>query len=459
MNKIYVWFLLLAVVFSGSCKGNKNKGKKGKKKKFIPLVGVIESKIDNFTPEINSVGYARPLREVVLSVERPGKLLKLVGEVGDYLQKNSHVARVRSLGLWSQRSGAKARISEIKASLGQTKRDFSKIKKLRTKGVVTQNEVEMAELQLKTRKTQLRSANASLSQVNENLYGTSVFAKFSGEVAAKYQSEGNFVNMGTPLIKLVDLSKIKITVGVSELTVTKLKVSEKVEVRSVAWPGRIWEGVIISIAPANDPSSGSFPVEIEIPNSPDLRSKPINIINGSSKGHKHGKKPEKKWLGPWIIKAGMTMKVRFFKPRISGIFLPVEAILDRDGKKWIYVVKNPVFNKKTLSKVEFRQVKTGVGFEGWKLISHGIKNGESVVVAGSGRLRKDSTVRVRKDTRAITSEVGHFKKKSIKMRNKNHMVVSDLESKKVVNKKKKMIISTPKSSTSKTKKIETKAVK
>ncbi|MBU1238857.1 efflux RND transporter periplasmic adaptor subunit, partial [Myxococcota bacterium] len=398
MKHLILLTITSLIIFAG-CKGPKSKRKIKKIEKPASLVGVVTTKTQVFTPTINTVGYAQPFKMVTLSVERAGKLVYLLGEVGEFLPANRLVARVRSLGLYSQRSGAEARITEIQTALSQAKRDFEKIAGLRKKGVVSQNDYEMAELQLKTRRAQLNSASASLSQVNENLYGTSVFAQFSGEIAARYQELGNFVNMGTPLIQLVDLHKIKVNIGVSEITVTRLKVGDPVLITTIAFPGRIWKARINSLAPAADAKSGTFSVEMIFDNSPDKSAPPLKTAGGDPP-----REPLENWPGPWLIKSGMTLKTRFFMPSLKGIFIPVESIIERAGKKWVYVVQKPVMDKKTTSSVTLREVILGLGFEGWYEVAKGLVEGDVVVVTGSGRLRKDSRVRLIDSGRSIQKE-------------------------------------------------------
>lgn len=134
MRNLLVFSLLFLAAISLSCKGPKSKNRRKKMEKAPSLVGVIRVKPLLFTPVVNTVGYAKPFKEVTLSVERPGKLVQLTGEVGEFLPARRLVARVRSLGLWSQASGAKARINEIRTALSQAQKDFPKSRGCGKKG-------------------------------------------------------------------------------------------------------------------------------------------------------------------------------------------------------------------------------------------------------------------------------------------------------------------------------------
>jgi membrane fusion protein, multidrug efflux system len=400
------YFILLLPLLIFSCKRANGKNKNKTVKMPDPMVKVMKVTYEKFTPIIDSIGIAQANRKVLLSVERPGKLVYLPYEVGNFVQKKKLVARVRSLGLWSQRSQAKSRINEVQNALIQARRDFTKVKALRKSGVVSEHDFELADLQLKTRKAQLNNAKAGLSQIHETLYGTNVFANFSGIVSVKFVEVGTFVNMGTPLVQMVDLSKVKVKIGVSELEIKHIKVGHRVKIRAIAYPKVTYEGYVNSISPISDAQTGSFPVEVIFDNIIDKTS----ILQMAPE--KSIKKPVSKEKikidntprGPWKIKGGMTLKVKFNKTSVSGIFIPSDGVLDRTHKKWVVIINE---NSKTEDSynVIFREVKIGKSFEGWYEIISGLKTGDKIIIAGNTKLRKDSKVRIKEISKNITSDI------------------------------------------------------
>ena len=63
------------------------------------LVNVMVVQQQTYTPSLEVTGMSKPVRTVTLSVERAGKLTKLVPRVGQTIQKGDLVAQVRTLGL------------------------------------------------------------------------------------------------------------------------------------------------------------------------------------------------------------------------------------------------------------------------------------------------------------------------------------------------------------------------
>ncbi len=349
---------------------------------------------ETYVPQIRVMGQALPLREVTLSVEQPGKLQFLPAEVGETVFERSPLARVRSLGLWSRKNQAAAQVQEIQTALGQAESDYKKVKELYDRGAVTNRELETADLLFKTRRTQLSAAKAGVSQLDETLYGTGMYAPFTGEISAKYQEVGNYVNMGTPLYKLVDLSTIRVIVGVSELDLKHVSQHDKVWITPLAYPERGIEGVVHSISPAQDPQLGAFPVELRFPN---VLKTPLPAVKEAGNG---AAPVQRKW---WIL-SGMTLRVRISKQPVTGLFVPAEALVERQGKIWVFTVPATA-DDKTAGEAMMQEVTLGRTYEGWYELTGGLAPGARVVIAGNTKLRDKAKVRAQAVDTGINKEL------------------------------------------------------
>lgn len=349
-----------------------------------PTVKIMTAKSETYVPVIRVTGQALPLREVTLSVEQPGKLQYLPAEVGETVIERRLLARVRSLGLWSRKNQVEAQVQEIETSLSQAESDYKKVKELYDRGAVSARDLESAELMYKTRRSQLSAAKAGMSQLDETLYGTSLYAPFTGEIAARYQEVGNFVNMGTPLYKLVDLSVIRVVVGVSELDIRFIHVGDTVWITPLAYPDRGLEGKIHAISPSQDPALGAFPVEIRFP----------NVLKKTMEQAKRediaGVPLQRKW---WVL-SGMTLRVTISKEPVAAVFLPAEAVVERQGKLWVFTVQ-PEADEQKPGAATLQEVRLGRTYEGWYEIVSGVQEGQRVIIAGNTKLKDKALVRVR----------------------------------------------------------------
>src|SRR5262249_54640571 len=72
---------------------------------------------------------------------------------------------------------------------------------------------------------------------------------------------------GQPAFSLADTSSVKVSFGVPDVDVNTLKIGHAQRVTFDALKGREFDGRITSVAPAPDPVSRVYEVEITIPNS------------------------------------------------------------------------------------------------------------------------------------------------------------------------------------------------
>jgi Cu(I)/Ag(I) efflux system membrane fusion protein len=100
-------------------------------------------------------------------------------------------------------------------------------------------------------------------KVNTQLIITS---PIKGHVIKKYQREGNFVDEGTPLYDVADLSTVWIEAQVYESDQALLKEKLPVRATTLGLPGRAFKGHIDFINPHLDESSRTLTVRYRIPN-------------------------------------------------------------------------------------------------------------------------------------------------------------------------------------------------
>ncbi|MBN2725386.1 MAG: efflux RND transporter periplasmic adaptor subunit [Deltaproteobacteria bacterium] len=357
---------IFVVQLSGCSSGANAESRKKKQPPQHILVKKIQKTV--FVPEFSTIGKTGPNMEVVLSMEMAGKLKNFDIEPGDFVKKNQVIARVRTLGLWSQRKQASSRVNEIKTSLEQVTRDYSKMKLLSKQGVITSREFELQELQLKTQKSQLDMAKANLGQIGENLSGTVLKAPFSGHVTAVAQSNGNFVGMGTPLGRLVDLSTIRIKVGVIESDLQAVSIGSKVKVTINATKRKKFIGVVKFISPSAEQLTGTFPVIIEVKNS----GFEMNSKTSSNSGK-------------WEIIEGMTASVTFSRNPLKGFFVPVDSVTRSGNKHFLRVLDN----KKSVEKKEIRII---LLHENNYLVEGSLEEGDIVLVTGYSRISEKTKI-------------------------------------------------------------------
>jgi multidrug resistance efflux pump len=113
---------------------------------------------------------------------------------------------------------------------------------------------------------QLENAKAALEIVQKKLNDFVVKAPMSGEVASKVISVGDMATPQTAALTLINASNVKVHINVTEANISKVKIGTKAEIKAQAIQA-VGQGSVVSIAPASDPKTGLFAVEILVNNS------------------------------------------------------------------------------------------------------------------------------------------------------------------------------------------------
>ncbi|HLP21458.1 MAG TPA: efflux RND transporter periplasmic adaptor subunit [Chitinophagales bacterium] len=196
-----------------------------------------------------------------------------------------------------------------------------------------------------------------LEQIKQQIADANIIAPISGTIVRKNLEEGEFVNPGTPIATIVDVSKLKAQVMVSENDVYKLKNGATVNVTSDIYPTKVFKGTIRYISPQGD-DSHNYPVEIT-----------LNNENGSP------------------IKAGTFIRVSFgISGNANTLQIPKIALVEGLKNPYVYVLKD---NKASIKKLVLGR-EIGENVE----VLDGLAEGEEVISSGQINLVEGSLVTV-----------------------------------------------------------------
>ncbi|MHC4517444.1 MAG: efflux RND transporter periplasmic adaptor subunit [Planctomycetota bacterium] len=169
----------------------------------------------------------------------------------------------------------KATLVGLKASLEQSRRDLQRQSELlRTKDISqstydqadlaaddldaryrsAQHTLLAAELNLKVLNHNLEAADARIDQAQESLSHTTIVSPIDGTVTRLNAEVGEMVmtgtmnNPGTIIMEVGDLSEMLVVAQVDEADVGKLKVGQSARVHVQAWPDKVFDGVVKTVA-------------------------------------------------------------------------------------------------------------------------------------------------------------------------------------------------------------------
>lgn len=255
---------------------------------------------------------------------------------------------------------ARLAVAQSEAQMRKLENDYQRAQKLVVQQLVSAASVDQLRYDLENVRAQYRLATLELSY-------TTVVAPISGVIASRSIKTGNFVQINTPIFRIVDNSRLEATLNVPERELATLRAGQPVTLAADALPGQSFTGTVDRIAPVVDSGSGTFRV--------------VSAFDGAA----HALQP------------GMFGRIRIdYDQRADALVVPRLALLD-DGEPAVFRVRE--------GKVARVPVKLGYAEGPWVEIRDGLAAGDQVVTAGKVALRDGTAVQVIADPKAKAKTV------------------------------------------------------
>lgn len=343
-NKTFsIALLTIIALFYSGCGDSGGETKDQQQEKKLPLVKtrVIESSA--FSDNFKVVGVIKPFTTAKVSSEEGGLILAITKDKGSYVRKGEIVARIK-------KDVERASYEQAEAQVELARMSYEKQKSLYEDNATT-------EIQYLTAKWQYEAAVRGLDILKQRLKTGWVHSPINGVVDDKYMNKGEMSAPGVPLLNIIDISSVKISAGVPEMYITKVKNGQSVNVTIDVLPGVEFEGKINYIAPALSGASRTFEVEI--------------IINNRDK----------------ILKPGMNANVQiseYTKP--EAVVINQDLIVDYGDEQYLFVLDGDVAKK--------RVIKLGGRNDNMVLIESGLNPGDKIIYEGFQSLKDGDKVQV-----------------------------------------------------------------
>ena len=306
-------------------------------------VSVASVELKTMSPVINVTGTIYPVKEVDIAAETQGKLRALQYDLGQFVKSGTVIAVLDD-------DIKKLTYETAKVEAEKTEKNYNRVKNLLSGGTSSEQEYDNAKSAYETAKNKMLEAAKQLAY-------TKITAPFSGTITKKFVEEGTYIKEGNSIASLVDITKLKVKVSVSENNIYYLSVGNKVKVSSDIYPGVAFTGRVSFVSPRGD-ESHNYPLEIELVND--------------------AKKP---------LKGGTFVTVAFeVGENKSGLFIPREALQGSIKDAKVYVAEN---GKAVLKTIAIGRESTGE----LEVIS-GLKENEQVIISGQVNLADNKAIKI-----------------------------------------------------------------
>jgi len=417
-----VWLLVLAVVVALVAMGYLYFFSAPK------TISAAEVKLDNNgsvqgNAVLSASGYVVAHHKIAVGAKVMGRVKWIGVEKGDKVQQGQVLVRLEDSEFRAQVNQARANVSEAQARLDQLRAgsrpqeklkdragvlqaeatlrnaeaEYQRTEKLYRAGVSSKAELDKATAdrdtaralleaakqesamtnigprveEIRVAQAQLQQMKAALDYSQTQLADTEIKAPVTGTVLQRIVERGEMVTptafgesgARTSVVSLADLNDLQIELDISQTDFARLKMGQRAEIIPEAFPNLKYSGFIAEIAPEADRAKATVQVKVKVEN-PDEQLRPemnarVNFLAEATAGQSSS---------------------------VSRVLVPKEAVLRKDGKEFVFVVKG--------NRVEMRSIRVGQESGGYYHVLEGLSGGETTATAGADQLSDGDRVTI-----------------------------------------------------------------
>jgi RND family efflux transporter MFP subunit len=309
----------------------------------VKAAAVEQRSIDN---GVELTGSFEARQTLPLVAQAQGSIIALNIQEGQSIGAGQVIARIDPTTIQSN-------LATAQATYNNAVKNKERYQRLVQAGAISQKQYEDVALNVE-------NARAEVNSIQQQMKYTVVHSPMSGIIGEVKVERGSFATAGMELGTVVDISRLKMVLKVSEEDVIKLKKGQPVSIQTEVYPNKLFNGTISLISVQAD-AGRKYDVEVEVPNS-----------------------------NTFPLKAGMFGTARLnaqTTDKGAKIFVPRQAIVGSIQDAQVFVLNRD-------STVTARKIDVQNESGNDVVVLKGLAAGEKVVISGQINLQSGHKVRV-----------------------------------------------------------------
>jgi HlyD family secretion protein len=320
---------------------------------------------------LSASGYVVAQRKASVASKGTGRLVYLGVVEGDKVKKGEIIARLEDDDVKAQLDQAKANLKVAEADLQDAERNYNREKELFKSQSASQADVDAAESNYLKVLANIDVAKAMVEESQVAMENTIIRAPFDGTVLTKNADVGEIVapfaasaSSKGAVVTIADMSSLQVEADVSESNIEQISVNQDCEIILDAYPDVHYAGYVAKIVPTADRTKATVTVKVGFKKYdsrvlPEMSAKVLFLLNTGKKTNIEEK---------------------------PVLCLPSSAIISRDNKSIVYLVKNNTAEESIIT--------TGRQFGIYTEITSGLEKGDRVIENVSDKIKDGVKVRV-----------------------------------------------------------------
>ena len=288
-----------------------------------------------------------------------GRVVRVLVDAGSWVRAGQVLAMVDRSVQAQQAAQMAAQVESARASAALAQSNYERAVALKSRGFVSQAEIDSKRATRDAANAQVRVAQAQLGAMRAEIGRLNITAPTSGLILARNVEVGQIVSPASgALFRLAEGGQMEMRAQLSQQDLARVRVGMVAQVTPVG-SDRSFAGTVWQVAPAIDPQSRLGDVRISVPYDPAMRP-------------------------------GGFAEARITGGTTTAPLLPQSAVLSDDRGNYVYIV-----NAK--NEVERRPIKVGTVEDAGVTVIEGLSGNEAVVLSAGPFLNPGQKVKPRRE--------------------------------------------------------------
>ena len=296
------------------------------------------------SPTISAVGTFTAYNDVFLKSETYGRIQEIHFKEGDHVKPDQKLFTLHN-------EEQKLKVQKAKAAVKLSKNRLKRKQTLVEKKFISPEAFEEVEYKVEADKADLQLAQQELEK-------TEIRAPFDGDLSSRVVSIGTYVNEGDKLVRIQDITPIRLIFQLPQKEVINVKAGDRVVAGTDLYPKKNFEGSIEIVEPRIDEQTRTVTVYATFPN-------------------------KEKMLIPGLYG---QVNIETSGKKVQSVLVPEQALVMRPDGVFVYVIEK---DKAVLTKVTLGS-RTGDKAQ----ILSGLKAGSPIVLEGQDKIHDGSLLTV-----------------------------------------------------------------
>jgi RND family efflux transporter MFP subunit len=217
-----------------------------------------------------------------VAAEVPGNLESVL-EVGDRVEKGDIIAKIDDSKYRLVFNEIHAEIKPIETMVEFYRKESERLEKLAKQNNAARNQLDQTQANHDEAQAKIKVVRAKLASANDDLNKTTVHAPFSGVITERFKSNGERVDAGDQIVRLINMDDVEIQTRIPQESFQYIKAGDVLSVKGSSSEAT---GIVRAVIPVGDDISRLYELRIKFDKQDWLAGTAVQVASPVNKTQK-----------------------------------------------------------------------------------------------------------------------------------------------------------------------------